>query len=157
MFPQRVADEDIEVSITLDISKCRPGDGVPANICYSEGHVSTLSFKGWIVGAWSCGVAKEKSLAVVLANEKIEVAVPSISAKLGWRSCRYPQSRGLVSTISGVSRSSRRTGVAEEFGCAVSIADEEIEVAIVIEIRQGGLAPRPTSVIPKGLFPPSRV
>ena len=90
------------------------------------------------MGAWSCGVAKEKSLAVVLANEKIEVAV-AIDIGQGWAGVaadiRNPE--GLVSTISGVSRSSRRTGVAEEFGCAVSIADEEIEVAIVIEIRQG--------------------
>ena len=66
--PFGVADEEIDVPVTVDIDKGRAGFSVPANIRYPEGLVFTLSFEGWMVGAWCCGVSEEEGVPAVITD-----------------------------------------------------------------------------------------
>ena len=90
--------------------------------------------------AWSSGVAEEDGVAGSTADEEIKITV-AIGISKG-RACeganniRYPEGIGCSC---GVSRSGGAwsSGVAEEEGVAAFIADEEIEIAVVIGISKG--------------------
>ena len=51
----------------------------------------------------------------------------------------------------GVSRSTGRTGVAEEVGVAVVVTDEEIEIAVAIDIGKSGAGVAANIGDPKGI------
>ena len=82
--------------------------------------------------------------AVTIANEEIKIAIAiDISHGQTGHSVYIRYSEGRVPFLLGVSRSARRTGIAEEGGVAFTHAEEKIKIAIGIGIgkdRAGAVA-----------------
>ena len=77
---RRNRNEEIKIAIGIGIGKA--GTSISANIGYPEGSVST--FLGVSGSARRTGVAKEIGVAVVIADEKIKIAVIVDIANAGW-------------------------------------------------------------------------
>ena len=92
-------------------------------------------------GAWRGVIAKEDGIAVVIAYKQIKIAVPVDISKSWARttlvSSYFRNPEGRVFTFLGISGSIRRTGVAEEKGVTGVIADEEIEIVVIVDIGKG--------------------
>ena len=136
-----IADEQIKIAIVVCIRKGQAGS--VANIADSEGIGDIGVGVGGIDGARESGIPEKEGGAVVTANEEIKIAiVVGIRKSRAGPGANIADSEG-IGGGNGVSGSCFFWGgsVSEQEGIAVAIADEEIEIAITVSIRESRFGP----------------
>ena len=118
------------------------------NLRNSEGIVSTFSDEGGI--ARRTGIAEEEGVANAVAEEEIKISVTvDITKGRSWprmignyivyyspcrRGFMLRNTKGIVAPFLCVGGSACRACVAEEVDIAVTVADEEIKISVIVNI-----------------------
>ena len=144
--PVVVADESVEVPVAVDVRQRRRG--IVPHVHQAEG-VGRRGREGRRRRA--ARVAEEDRVADIVADEGVEVAV---AVDVRERRLRQQRHDGQAEGVRRGRRERRRrgaAGVAEEERVAVGLADESVEVAVAVDVRQNGRTQHmPTSARPKG-------
>ena len=128
-----IADKEIQITIAIDIRKGR--GGFDPNIGDPEG----IGGWGGVGGSGSAARVLEKDgVAVVIADEEIKIAigVGIREGRLGREDHGSSSDPVGIDAGSGVGGCGGAAGVPENVGVAVILTNEEIEIAIGIDIRK---------------------